>query len=229
MNESGTQVVFKKLFEQHDVIQIPMIQRDFAQGRVSESEVRDQFLTAIMEALKLPSDSDELPLNLDFVYGNVESEGDKSKFSPLDGQQRLTTLYLLHWYLAWNDDKWEEFDSFLLDADRNSRFVYRVRPSSNDFYDFLAAFRPEVQPNELTTSLSDLLKDQPQYFRSWKLDPTIQATFVMLDAIHDRFKDSSGLFNRLVDANSPAITFQLLDLDEFDLSDDLYILSLIHI
>lgn len=223
MSDSGTQVIFRELFKQHGVVQIPMIQRDYAQGRVSENEVRDQFLTALYEKLILPVGSAELPLNLDFVYGNVEGEGDNAKFSPLDGQQRLTTLYLLHWYLAWKDGKWDEFDSFLLDADRNSRFAYRVRPSSNDFYDFLATFRPEVAPDSLENCLSGLIKDQPEYFRSWKLDPTIQATLVMLDAIHERFNGTSGLFERLVDKDNPSITFQLLDLDEFDLSDDLYI------
>ena len=45
----------------------------------------------------------------------------------------------------------------------------------------------------------------------------------MLDAIHGRFASSSGLFARLIDENHPAITFQLLDLKNFGLSDDLYI------
>ncbi len=61
------------------------------------------------------------------------------------------------------------------------------------------------------------------YFRSWRLDPTIQAVLHMLDAIHAKFGESDGLFERLLDEEQPAITFQLLDLDNFGLSDDLYI------
>lgn len=45
----------------------------------------------------------------------------------------------------------------------------------------------------------------------------------MLDAIHAKFGESDGLFERLLDEEQPAITFQLLDLDNFGLSDDLYI------
>jgi len=45
----------------------------------------------------------------------------------------------------------------------------------------------------------------------------------MLDAIHKRFARSVGLFSRLIDEVQPAITFQLLDLNNFGLSDDLYI------
>ena len=35
-------------------------------------------------------------LKLDFVYG---TESNKT-LQPLDGQQRLTTLWLLHWFVA---------------------------------------------------------------------------------------------------------------------------------
>ena len=71
--------------------------------------------------------------------------------------------------------------------------------------------------------ITALITDQPWYFRSWRLDPTIQSVLHMLDAIHNRFASSSGLFGRLIDENHPAITFQLLDLKDFGLSDDLYI------
>jgi uncharacterized protein with ParB-like and HNH nuclease domain len=35
--------------------------------------------------------------DLDFVYGSTEQEEEIEKFIPLDGQQRLTTLFLLQW------------------------------------------------------------------------------------------------------------------------------------
>lgn len=40
-------------------------------------------------------------IELDFVYG---TENDKTMY-PLDGQQRLTTLWLLHWYVAYHAGK----------------------------------------------------------------------------------------------------------------------------
>jgi hypothetical protein len=45
----------------------------------------------------------------------------------------------------------------------------------------------------------------------------------MLDAIHGVFKSRRGLFNRLMDHDQPAITFELLPLEHFGLTDDLYI------
>src|ERR1700733_372330 len=108
MNGPKSQIIYKQLLERHGRIRIPMIQRDYAQGRASEAEVRDTFLDALKSALMLTADDPSLPLNLDFVYGSVEGQ-QETRFSPLDGQQRLTTLFFLHWYLAWNDGCLDKF------------------------------------------------------------------------------------------------------------------------
>ncbi len=220
MTDNGAQLNFSELLERHGRIRVPLIQRDYAQGRRDQKEVRDAFLADLHDALLLPVDSVALPLNLDFIYGSVEGENPTS-FQPLDGQQRLTTLFLLHWYLAWRDGYSKEFGDLCADGGF-SRFSYKVRPSSKEFFDELVRFSPEQAPGEVER-LASLLLDQPWYFRSWRLDPTIQSALVMLDAIHDRFKDTQGLYARLTDTTQPAITFQLLDLNNFGLSDDLYI------
>lgn len=220
MSDFGHPMNFKQLLASHGRIQIPIIQRDYAQGRPGEEEVREDFLLALQVALQKPADDASIPFNLDFIYGSIEGQT-PTRFLPLDGQQRLTTLFLLHWYLAWIDDAWPVFGSLFRDGDK-SRFSYAVRASSNEFFDALVHFKPEISAGDVAT-LSDLIVDQPWYFRSWRLDPTIQSVLSMLDAIHARFASSVGLFERLTDDIRPAITFQLLDLDNFGLSDDLYI------
>jgi hypothetical protein len=216
----GSQIIYKQMFQRHGCVRIPMIQRDYAQGRPAEAGLREEFLKDIEKALRKRANDPELPLNLDFIYGSVEGEGE-TRFLPLDGQQRLTTLFLLHWYLAWRDDQWEVFKP-LFQVDQRSRFAYSVRPSSNEFFDEFVGYRPVVSPDDVM-GVAQLISDQPWYFRSWRLDPTIQSVLCMLDAIHKRFKYSNGLFSRLTDEKQPAITFQLLDLKNFGLSDDLYI------
>src|SRR5688500_12652788 len=76
-----------------DQVEIPLIQRDYAQGRedARTNAIRARFLDAIHAAL-----TQDAPIGLDFIYGEVRDR----KFEPLDGQQRLTTLFLLHWYVA---------------------------------------------------------------------------------------------------------------------------------
>ena len=132
MNSFGEQIVFKELINRHEQVKVPMIQRDYAQGRPSEKEVRDEFLAALFEALSLPSDHESLPLNLDFIYGSVEGN-EETRFLPLDGQQRLTTLFLPHWYLAWRDSSFDEFLE-LFQLNGASRFSYSVRPSGTEFF-----------------------------------------------------------------------------------------------
>lgn len=222
----GSQIIYKQLLDKHKRIQIPIIQRDFAQGRPAESTVRKLFLEALDEALRKPVDDPTLPLNLDFIYGSVEVDSQNEKhFLPLDGQQRLTTLFLLHWYLAWRDEKWADFNAMFVDG-QHAKFTYTVHTSSNDFFDQLVCYRPKLKPEDIPQGeqpITDLITDQRWYFRRWRLDPTVQSVLYMLDAIHNKFVSSSGLFARLIDESHPTITFQLLPLEDFGLSDDLYI------
>lgn len=71
-------------------IQVPIIQRDYAQGRMDKQArtIRKQFIGDLADHLETNQ-----PLFLDFIYGSVTPTGE---FLPLDGQQRLTTLFLLH-------------------------------------------------------------------------------------------------------------------------------------
>lgn len=220
MSDMKQQITFSGLLDKCSRIVVPQIQRDYAQGRDSEKEVRESFLTALYSSLALPAGHEELPLNLDFIYGNVET-GVHPCFLPLDGQQRLTTLFLLHWYLAWRDGKLGEFKQKLWSG-KHSRFTYAVRPSSTEFFDELVKYAPVPTPNSVP-SVKKLVEDQPWFFLYWRLDPTIQSALTMLDAIHERFMSTSGLYDRLVHSQQPVITFQLLQLEHFGLSDDLYI------
>lgn len=212
-----SRTTFGKLIERHGRVEIPVIQRDYAQGRPDQHIVRDDFLKSLHDALCLPKEDPTLPLDLDFVYGSIVN----GSFQPLDGQQRLTTLFLLHWYLAWVDGCSEDLRSRIVTSGR-SRFSYEVRPSSRDFINAFANYIPDISAWECR-DIVGMITDQPWYFRSWRCDPTIRAALSMLERMHEVFQETSGLYARLIDETAPAITFQLLDLEQFDLSDDLYI------
>ena len=121
----GRRLTFLQLIREYHIL-IPIIQRDYAQGRPSASEIRDLFLDALLGYL----DENIKNRDLDFVYGNQLNEAvdDETKFIPLDGQQRLTTLFLLHWYLANNDGEINELRKHLgydqLDGNPKSKFSY---------------------------------------------------------------------------------------------------------
>lgn len=220
MPDLGKRISFGELLEACRRIEVPQIQRDYAQGRDTAKEIREGFLDALHGALLMDRDDAALPLNLDFVYGSMEENGGKF-FLPLDGQQRLTTLFLLHWYLAWRDEQLPGFRTIAWDG-HHSRFSYAVRPSSTEFFDELAQYVPGGSPDTVP-SVRTLIENQPWFYLHWRLDPTIQSALTMLDAIHGRFGKCSGMFSRILDKERPAITFQLLPLEHFGLSDDLYI------
>ena len=228
-NISGKRLTFFELIKEYH-IQIPIIQRDYAQGRVTAHEIRESFLEALFAYLE----ENKKHRDLDFVYGNQSNEAvdDETKFIPLDGQQRLTTLFLLHWYLAIKDGEIDKLRKHLVFSkqgeSKKSKFSYETRTSSKEFCDSLLL--ADVNLNKLlepdkdkNNSLSKTIKDSSWYFLSWETDPTIQSMLIMLDDIHSKFKESSKFFQRLTSDDNPVITFQFLDLKEFNLTDDLYI------
>ena len=224
--QSGERLTFFQLFDEKEYhIEIPIIQRDYAQGRIASFEVRDLFLDALYNYL----DENIKNRDLDFVYGSLTEGEDKSdvKFIPLDGQQRLTTLFLLHWYLA-NKDSQLDFFKEKIQKENKSKFTYETRTSSREFCDALLLNEVELTqllpPDEnQNNSLSKTIKDSAWYFLSWGNDPTINSMLVMLDAIHNKFKTADDFFERLISPSNPVITFQFLNLKEFKLTDDLYI------
>lgn len=217
MNSGGT-MTFSQMLSRVEDIEIPIIQRDYAQGRKSALEVRAQFLETILATLsKEPGELDQ-PLDLDFVYGSINVN---NKFWPLDGQQRLTTLFLLHWYLACRDGRFEAFRNMLL-KEGKSRFTYETRRSSAEFFSALAGHEVDLQ-NLAYDSVSAMIRDANWFFIAWEQDPTIQSVLNMLDSIDRDFRDHEGLYDRITATEQPYITFQFLNLEEFGLSDDLYI------
>ena len=183
-------------------ITIPIIQRDYAQGRMDAevNRIRARFLESLHQAIT----SD--PITLDFVYGDINEEG---VMTPLDGQQRLTALFLLHWFVA----KKENIDAseylFL------ENFSYETRYSARDFCSYLIKFKPSFNKK-----LSEEIIDQAWFPLDWKKDPTISSMLVMLDAIQDEFAETQGIWDRLKDK---AITFYFLPIKDMGLTDELYI------
>lgn len=186
---------------------IPIIQRDYAQGRDNPdvARVRERFIEALYKAVT------EKPITLDFVYGDIDKEGN---MTPLDGQQRLTTLFLLHWYAAKYAAKKENIlkdnDAFL------KKFSYETRYSARNFCHELVDYNPEFKED----CLSKEIIDQAWFPLDWNNDPTIRSMLVMLDAIHNRFKDVTDLWNKLKER---CITFYFLPIKDMGLTDELYI------
>lgn len=155
-------------------IVVPVIQRDYAQGRKSQfaKNVRERFVERLYEAVQEENGN---PLCMDFVY--FEKDGDK--LIPVDGQQRLTTLWLFHVYHLAQEN--EEITK------RLKRFSYEVRQTSKAFCKKLVERRhdwyDELTEND-TRTCKETICNQPWFFTAWRRDPTIMGMIRMLDTIH---------------------------------------------
>lgn len=181
-------------------IVIPIIQRDYAQGRQSAERVRERFLDSLHGAVTVA------PITLDFIYGDIDEAG---IMTPLDGQQRLTTLFLLHWYAAKREGVSSQEYAFL------KNFSYETRYSARDFCTLLIDHIPSFEQD-----ISEEIIDQPWFPLDWKKDQTISSMLVMLDAIHTKFADVENLWETL---RGDAISFYFLPIKDMGLTDELYI------
>lgn len=206
-------------FLKENRIRIPIIQRDYAQGRVGKEQLRMDFLNYLKKSL-----CTKTPIQLDFVYG-VESQ---NAVTPLDGQQRLTTLWLLHWFAAYRAGKNQDEIRKTLE-----RFSYETRDSSKDFCRELSSFSVPAPEGK---TIADHIENQSWFISFWKQDPTIQSMLRMLSGTKDKTGallgdgieqvfgccHPSALWSKLVDKDCP-VTFYYLDLVGLKQSDDLYL------
>lgn len=241
---------FKALLDHYAVV-VPMLQRDYAYGRKNEKEKRNNFLKKLKEYL-----DDEKPHELDFVYGGPDKD---NNLKLLDGQQRITTLFLLHWYLSLGKDldgnhHFDTFKAMMQRSDKKgeSKFSYKTRFSSTDFCNMLVTLETTAeileQPKngsskepvaqKITFSfadkysqliadenviLSEVIKTEKWFLPHWRYDPTICGMLTMLDAIKAVFKTDgcAAYYRKLVENDH--LVFNFLNLDDFQLTDELYI------
>jgi hypothetical protein len=188
-------------------VEIPIVQRDYAQGRddVKSNAILKQFLSDLKYSIISLK-----KLELDFIYGEIT----KQTFKPLDGQQRLTTLFLLYWFVAFKSNNKESGKVIL------SKFTYETRVSSREFVEKLANF----ELNGSGTKISEQIKDSPNFFLQWQQDPTIKGMLNTLDKIEEILKDIDykNAWEIITSKDCP-ISFNLLPLNDIGLTDDLYI------
>ena len=205
-------------------VEIPIIQRDYAQGRLGKENLRKNFLADLKNAL----DSDGT-MKLDFVYGSIENDN----LNPLDGQQRLTTLWLLHWYIALRAGKLTDDNCAIF-----RKFSYETRISSREFCQHLCI--PHNFENFAGNDIVGFITKQTWFYSAWKQDPTIQSMLRMLGGTNLADKNSDDIVDGIEElfqetyvddfkyyweklTPKETIVFYHLPLKDFGLSDDLYI------
>lgn len=191
---------FYKEFSKEKLVVIPSIQREYVQP-LNESIICG-FVDALIKAYQYNQQRD-----LNYIYG-IDTD---SYFEPIDGQQRLTTLWLIHLYIAAKVG-----DSL------PARLEYRTRDVSSDFCIKLRENCRLILPNSKCPSQD--IKNANWFIETWTDNITVSSMLHALDVIYQRITSSdvdlNTVWQNMKDDNS-AVTFAFKSTK--DLGDDVYV------
>ena len=224
MNQTYTLL---SLCEAYPKIEIPIIQRNYVQG--NDKTIRCHFVDYLVKALTQQS-----PVELDFVYGAERQDTQLTDncapqvgrvLIPLDGQQRLTTLWLLHGYLLAleqvnNNPEQLSPEEREAQCQLLARFVYETRQSAKDFCGYWLQEVTQRACPELVETPSKYLRNCAWFDPEWEKEGTVTAMLGMLDEVASKRKELQEVpYGRL----SECIRFYYLHIKKFGLSNELYI------
>lgn len=215
MSSIGQQYTFWNLINDYKII-VPKIQRDYVQGRENKTveKNREEFVKELIDSLVWNK-----PMSLNFVYGTIQNS---NEFIPIDGQQRLTTLFLLHLYVL---AKKGDIDAI---GKLQKQFSYQTRYTTNRFFEELAKDLPNLSKSD---DFAQAIRASGWYVTPWDNDPNILSCIVMLGLIHENYKqtingndEKSKQIAELLIADNCPITFMWLQLpSSFGSDNQLYI------
>lgn len=190
---------------------IPGIQRHYVQGanNPKAESVRKLFIKEIFTAIEEKQNE----FNLHFIYGPINTDGEDS-FVPVDGQQRLTTLWLIARYAAEKAEPSERKDLLSL----LSRFTYEDRINAKRFCQALTC---EDSRWDFTQDPNPDILCQDWFVDYWKEDETVASMIRMLSTIHEEWNKHQDTITAedVLEAIASKIRFNL-KIDAF--GDDIY-------
>ncbi len=228
MNQTYT---LRSLCEAYQKIEIPIIQRNYVQG--NDKTIRRHFVKYLVKALTQQSS-----VELDFVYGAERQDTRLTDncapnncapqvgkvLIPLDGQQRLTTLWLLHGYLLAleqvnNNPEQLSPEKRETQCQLLARFVYETRQSAKDFCGYWLQEVTQRACQELVDKPSEYLRNCAWFDPEWEKEGTVTAMLGMLDEVASKRKELQAVPFRSLER----IRFYYLPIEKFGLSNELYI------
>ena len=190
---------------------IPGIQRHYVQGanNPKAENVRKQFIKEIFTAIEEKQNE----FNLHFIYGPINTDGEDS-FVPVDGQQRLTTLWLIARYAVEKAEPSDRKDLLRL----LSRFTYEDRINAKRFCQALTC---EDSRWDITQDPNPEILCQDWFVDYWKEDETVASMMRMLSTIHEEWNKHQNTITveDVLEVIASKIRFEL-KIDAF--GDDIY-------
>lgn len=176
---------------ENDKIIVPDLQRDYCWGNPISDNREDSLVSSFIDSILRLEKSQEITMGL--IYGYYDKELTPYHLQLCDGQQRLTTLFLIigvvNRLLPRNEYRQLLISNFELNEDDNEpHLLYGIRESSLYFLSDL------TMHYFLNDNLSvDELEDQSWFLNSYLHDPTIDSIKRALATIECKLKDCKDL------------------------------------
>lgn len=182
---SGNIYSLKDFFSgENEKIIIPDLQRDYCWGNPYSTDSKESLVDSFLDSLfKLDVEKD---ITMGLIYGYYD-ELKHYQLQLCDGQQRLTTLFLILGVLnRFTDNRYRELliSNFELhEDDKEPHLLYGIRESSLYFLSDLTTcyFLEKQLPN-------NEIENQYWFLNSYKQDPTILCILRALNTIESRLK-----------------------------------------
>ena len=176
---------------ENDKVIIPDLQRDYCWGNPISDNAEESLASSFIDSILRLEKSQEITMGL--IYGYYDKELTPYHLQLCDGQQRLTTLFLIigviNRLLPGNEYRHLLISNFELNEDDNEpHLLYGIRESSLYFLSDLTMhyfLKDNLSVNEL--------EDQSWFLNSYHHDPTIGSIKRALATIECKLKDCKDL------------------------------------
>ena len=185
---SGHAYSLQKLFSGNRKIIIPDMQRDYTWGDDDRKEILVK--NFCQNLLDLSSSEKSIAIGMIYAYPNPENH-----YHLIDGQQRITTLFLLmgmlHKHTELKELKKRLISTFELEEDDQEPYLqYAIRESSLYFLsDLVVKFFLDGNSKKEVSSI----RLEPWYFSEYDHDPSIKSMLGALDVIEKIIKNKDDL------------------------------------
>lgn len=186
--KSGHSYKLTDLFKDDRHIIIPDLQRDYCWGDYKDEKGKPlELVSGFIDSLNtIFKEKREIKLGMIYAY---EYPKDSNRIYLCDGQQRITTLFLLLGMINRHIES-KEIKNFLISEfemsdDQEPRLQYAIRESTLYFLsDLVCNFFLENKNSKISE-----IKRQRWYFNEYDLDPTIQSMISAIEIIENKLSD----------------------------------------
>ena len=221
--ESGKSYKLTDLFKDDRHIIIPDLQRDYCWGDYKDekgkpAELVSGFLDNLSAICK-----EEREIKLGMIYAYEYPKG-SNRIYLCDGQQRITTLFLLLGMIHKNIEN-KNIEKFLISEyeltdDQEPRLLYAIRETTLYFLSDLVC---NFFLTNTVTKVSEIKKPLTKwYFNEYNLDPTIQSMISAMEIIENKLSDLGDL-EKLAEFLLNKIEFFYFDMKNRETGEDMFV------